>query len=145
MHRPQPEEKKTEGQKETTVMSEKGMKIVVKSEVVGMSSKSFKDRSMEKIERASEREYEVIGTDIEPEYDNLDMEEEKAQVEMLTKNEQKLFHQFKEFYTIQGRTKGKMPGFQYIHRLKVKERYPGSTYRCCINVEPPPGRRKTGH
>ena len=32
------------------------MKIVVKSEVVGMSSKSFKDRPMEKIEEASKRE-----------------------------------------------------------------------------------------
>ena len=55
-HRPHPEEKKT-GQKETTVMSEKGMKIVVKSEVAGMSSKSFKDRPMEKIEETSKREY----------------------------------------------------------------------------------------
>ena len=86
-HRPHPEERKTESQKETTVMSEKGTKIVVKSEIVGMSSKSFKDRPMEKIEEASKREYEVIGTDIEPEYDKLDREEEKAQVEMLTENE----------------------------------------------------------
>ena len=51
---------------------------------MGTSSKSFKDRPMEKIEGASEREYEVIGTDIEPEYDNLDTEEEKAQVKTLT-------------------------------------------------------------
>ena len=36
-----------------------------------------------------------------------------------------MYHQYKEFYTIQARTKGKMPGFGYIHRLKVKERYPG--------------------
>ena len=91
-------------------MSEKGTKIVVKSEIVGTSSKSFKDRPIEKIE-ASKREYKVIGTDIEPEYDNLDMEEEKAQVKMLTENEQELFHQFKEFYTIQGRMMGKMLGF----------------------------------
>ena len=86
-HRPWPEEKKTESQKDTTVMSEKGTKIVVKSEIAGMSSKSFKDRPMEKIEEASKRVYKVIGTDIEPEYDELDTEEEKTQVEMLTKNE----------------------------------------------------------
>ena len=77
-HRPWPEEKKAEGQKETTVTSEKGTKIVVKSEITGTSSRSFKDRPIEKIEEASKRGYKVIGTDIEPEYDDLDMEEEKS-------------------------------------------------------------------
>ena len=67
-------------------MSKKGTKIVIKSEIAGMSSKSFQDRPMEKMEEASKREYEVVGTDIEPEYDDLDTEEEKAQVEMLAKN-----------------------------------------------------------
>ena len=86
-HRPQPEEKKAESQKETTLTSEKGAKIVVKSKIVGTSSKSFKDRPMERMEEASKREYKVIGTDIEPEYDYLDTEEEKAQVETLTENE----------------------------------------------------------
>ena len=124
-HRPQPREEKIEEQKEMMMTSQKGTKIVVKSEIVGTSSKSFKDRPMEKTEEASRREYEVIGMDIEPEYDDLDTEEEKVQVEALTENEQELFHQFKEFYTIQGRMIGKMPGFQYIHRLKVKDRYPG--------------------
>ena len=36
-----------------------------------------------------------------------------------------MYQQYKEFYTIQGRTKGKIPGFVHIHRLKVKEHYPG--------------------
>ena len=48
-----------------------------------------------------------------------------AEVRRLTKEELEIYHQYKEFYTIQARTKGKMPGFDYIHRLKVKERYPG--------------------
>ena len=43
----------------------------------------------------------------------------------LAKEELEMYHQYKEFYTIQARTKGKMPGFFYIHRLKVKECYPG--------------------
>ena len=43
----------------------------------------------------------------------------------LTKEELEMYHQYKEFYTIQARTKGKIPGFGYIHRLKVKECYPG--------------------
>ena len=43
----------------------------------------------------------------------------------LTKEELEMYHQYKEFYTIQARTKGKIPSFGYIHRLKVKECYPG--------------------
>ena len=50
--------------------------------------------------------------------------EEESEVRKLTKEELEMYHQYKEFYTIQGRTKSKIPGFGYIHRLKVKECYP---------------------
>ena len=36
-----------------------------------------------------------------------------------------IFQEYKEFYTIQARSKGKMPGFWYIHQLKVRDHYPG--------------------
>ena len=52
-------------------------------------------------------------------------EEEENKVRKLTKEELEVYQQYKYFYTIQGRTKGKIPGFSYIHRLQVKERYPG--------------------
>ena len=55
----------------------------------------------------------------------MDTEEEESEVKKLTKEELEIYQQYKEFYTIQGRTKGKIPSFSYIHRLKVKERYPG--------------------
>ena len=55
----------------------------------------------------------------------MDTEEEEHEVRKLTKEELEMYHQYKEFYTIQARTKGKIPGFGYIHRLKVKEQYPG--------------------
>ena len=51
--------------------------------------------------------------------------EKESEVKKLTEEELEMFQQYKEFYTIQGRAKGKIPGFRYIHRLKVKERYPG--------------------
>ena len=76
-------------------------------------------------EEASRKKYEVIGTDIETEYEDMDTEEEECEVRKLTKEELEIYHQYKEFYTIQARTKGKMPSFGYIHRLKVKECYPG--------------------
>ena len=55
----------------------------------------------------------------------MDTEEEESKVRKLTKEELEMYQQYKEFYTIQGRTKGKIPGFRYIHRLKFKEHYPG--------------------
>ena len=55
----------------------------------------------------------------------MDTEEEESEVRKLTKEELEMYQEYKEFYTIQGRTKGKIPSFRYIHRLKVKELYPG--------------------
>ena len=108
-----------------TVLSEKGKKIVIKTEVASSSMKPFKERPMEHVEEASKRKYEVIGMDIETEYEEMGTEEEESEVRKLTEEELEMFQQYKEFYTIQGRAKGKIPGFRYIHRLKVKEEYLG--------------------
>ena len=55
----------------------------------------------------------------------MDTEEEESKVRKLTKEELEMYQQYKEFYMIQGRTKGKIPSFSYIHRLIIKECYPG--------------------
>ena len=120
-HQPREETK----EKEMLVLSEKGREISIKTEVASSSMKLFEERPVEHEEEASKRKYEVIGTDIETEYEDMDTEEEEHEVRKLTKEELEIYHQYKEFYTIQARTKGKMPGFGYIHRLKVKECYPG--------------------
>ena len=112
-------------EKEMVVLSEKGKEISIKTEVVSSSMKPFEDRPVEHEEEASKRKYEVIGTDIETEYEEMDTEDEECEVRRLAREELEIYHQYKEFYTIQARTKGKMPGFGYIHRLKVKEHYPG--------------------
>ena len=119
----QPREETKE--KEMVVFSEKEKEISIKTEVASSSMKPFEERPVEYVEEASKRKYEVIGTDIEREYEDMDTEDEECKVRKLTKEELEIYHQYKEFYTIQARTKGKMPGFGYIHRLKVKERYPG--------------------
>ena len=108
-----------------TVTSEKGTKFTVKTELAASLSKPFKEREVEKVEEASKREYELVGTDMETEYEGIDTVEEEKQIAELNEEETELFHQYKEFSTIQGRTKRKMLGFQYIHRLKVKDWYPG--------------------
>ena len=111
-------------EKEMVVLNEKGKEISIKTEVASSLMKSFEEQPVEH-EEASKRKYEVIGTDIEMEYENMDTEDEEHEVRKLTKEELEIYHQYKEFYTIQARTKGRMPSFGYIHRLKVKERYPG--------------------
>ena len=63
--------------------------------------------------------------DIKTEYEEMDTEEEESKVRKLTKEELEVYQQYKECYTIQRRTKGKISGFGYIHRLKIKERYLG--------------------
>ena len=112
-------------EREMVVLSEKGKEISIKTEVASSSMKPFEDQPTEHKEEASKRKYEVIVTDIEMEYEEIDTEDEEREVRRLTKEELEMYHQYKEFYTIQARTKGKMPGFGYIHRLKVKEHYPG--------------------
>ena len=119
-HQPREETK----EKEMVVLSEKGRKISIKTEVASSSMEPFEEQPVEHKEEASRRKYEVIGTDIETEYEDMNTEEE-CEVRKLTKEELEMYHQYKEFYTIQGRTKGKIPGFGYINRLKVKECYPG--------------------
>ena len=112
-------------EKEMVIFSEKGREISIKTEVASSSMKPFGEQPVEHEEEASKRKYEVIGTDIETEYEEMDTEDEEHEVRRLTKEELEMYHQYKEFYTIQARTKGKMPSFGYIHRLKVKEHYPG--------------------
>ena len=111
-------------EKEMVVLSEKGRKISIKTEVASSSMKPFEKWPVEH-EEASRRKYEVIGTNIETEYEEMDTEEEESEVRKLTKEELEMYQQYKEFYTVQARTKGKIPSFGYIHRLKVKEHYPG--------------------
>ena len=96
-------------EKEMVVFSEKGKEISIKTEVASSSMKPFEERPVEHEEEASKRKYEVIGTDIETEYEDMDTEDEECEVRKLTKEELEMYHQYKEFYTIQARTREKCP------------------------------------
>ena len=75
----------------------------------------------------------------------MDTEDEEHEVRRLTKEELEIYHQYKEFYTIQTRTKGKMASFGYIHRLKVKEHYPGIPTDLVKTFSHPYRRRSPGY
>ena len=99
-----------EKEKEMTVLSEKG-KITIKSEIATSLKEPFKECPIEMTEEAFKRKYKVIGTDIEPEHEDLDTAAEEEEVGKVNKEEKEIFGQYKEFYMIQARSKGKMPGF----------------------------------
>ena len=67
-------------EKEMVVLSEKGRDISIKTEVASSSMKPFEKWSVEYEEEASRRKYEVIGTDIETEYEEMDTEDEENEV-----------------------------------------------------------------
>ena len=50
----------------------------------------------------------------------MDTEEEESEVRKLTKEELEMYQQYKEFYTIQARTKGKIPILVTYTDLKLK-------------------------
>ena len=75
----------------------KGKKISIKTEVASSSMKPFGEWPVEYEEEVSKRKYEVIGTDIETEYEDMDTEDEEHEVRKLTKEELEMYHQYKEF------------------------------------------------
>ena len=91
-HQPREEEK----EKEMVVLSEKGKKISIKTEVALSSMKPFEKQPVEH-EEALKRRYEVIGTDIETEYEKMDTEEEESEVRKLTKEELEITSNIKNF------------------------------------------------
>ena len=92
-HQPREEPK----EKEMVIFSEKGREISIQTEAALSSMKPFEDRPVEHEEEASKRKYEVIGTDMEMEYEDMDTEDEEGEVRRLTKEELEIYHQYKEF------------------------------------------------
>ena len=86
-HQPREEEK----EKEMVVLIEKGRKINIKTEAALSLMEPFEKQPVEHEEEASRRKYEVIGTDIETEYDEMDTEEEESEVRKLTKEELEMY------------------------------------------------------
>ena len=86
---------------------------------------AFKDRPIEHLAEASQREYEVEGEDIEEEYDDMTEEQVTKEVEKLTSEERAHYKELKDLLTIQGRLKGKIPTLSHLINTYVSGRYPG--------------------
>ena len=116
--------KRRNKEKEMVVLSEKGKRISIKTEVASSSMKPFEKWPVEHEEEASKRNLKSLAPILKQNMKKWIWKKE-VRVRKLTKEELEMYQQYKEFYTIQGRTKGKIPSFSYIHWLKVEEHYPG--------------------
>ena len=119
-----------------TAVSVKGKKLsIVKIEEVDVKIptkqptpedlRAFKDRPIECLEEASQREYEVEGEEIEPEYDDMTEEDVNREVEKMTPQQRAHFKEIKDLLTIQGRLKGKVPTMSHLIETYVTGRFPG--------------------
>ena len=85
----------------------------------------FKERPQEKLEEASKHKYEVVGTMMSTDYEDMATSEEERQVEQLSETQKLEFKEMKDLMTVQGRLKGIIPGFKEGIQMQVTGRYPG--------------------
>ena len=79
------------------VLSEKGKKITIKSEVATSLKMPFKEHPVETTEEASKRKFEVIGTDIKTEYKDFNTAAEEEEVGKLNKKKGRFLNNTKNF------------------------------------------------
>ena len=89
--------------------------------------RAFKDRPIEYLQEASQREYEVEGDedDIELEYDNMTESDVEREVQKLKPEQKAHFKEVKDLLTVQVRLKGKVPTMSHMIQTYIKGRFPG--------------------
>ena len=85
----------------------------------------FKERPQENLDEASRRRYEVVGTEMSTEYEDMATSEEERQVQSLSKIEQLEYCEMKDLMTVQDRLKGQIPGFKEGIQMQVTGHFPG--------------------
>ena len=85
----------------------------------------FKERPQENLDEASKRKYEVVGTEMSTEYEDMETSEEERQVQNLSKIEKLQHREMKDMMTVQGRLKGQIPGFKEGIQMQVTGQFPG--------------------
>ena len=99
--------------------------VSVPSQATPKDLRAFKDRPIECLEEASQREYEIEGEEIEPEYDDMTEEDINKEVEKMTPQQRAHFKEIKDLLTVQGRLKGKIPRMSHLIQTYVTGRFPG--------------------
>ena len=89
--------------------------------------RAFKDRPIEYLQEASQREYEVEGDEdeIELEYDEMTESDVEREVQKLKPEQKAQFKEVKDLLTVQARLKGKVPTMSHLVQTYIKGRFPG--------------------
>ena len=89
--------------------------------------RAFKDRPIEYLQEASQREYEVEGDEdkIELEYDGMTESDVEREVQKLKPEQKAHFKEVKDLLTVQARLKGKVPTMSHLIQTFIKGRFPG--------------------
>ena len=87
--------------------------------------RDFKLRSIQNLDLASKRKYQVVGITMEAKYDDMTESEEEREVLRLSKGDQAVHKEMKDLMTVQGRLKGQVPGFGVGIHAYVTGHYPG--------------------
>ena len=89
--------------------------------------RAFKDRPIEYLQEASQREYEVEGDKdkIELEYDKMTESDVEREVQKLKPEQKAHFKEVKDLLTVQARLKGKVPTMSHLIQTYIKGRFPG--------------------
>ena len=119
------------------IKSSKGKQVIVtkietrveqeKENAEEISLQEFKDRPIEHLQEASQREYEVEGdeNEIELEYDQMTDSDIEKEVEKMKPEQKAHFKEVKDLLTIQARLKGKIPTMSHLIQTYVSGRFPG--------------------
>ena len=99
--------------------------VSVTSQATPKDLRAFKDRPIECLEEASQREYEIEGEEIEPKYDDMTEEDINKEVEKMTPQQRAHFKEIKDLLTVQGRLKEKIPRMSHLIQTYVTGRFPG--------------------
>ena len=120
------------------VKSSKGKPIVItkienltdvegETEAEIVDIRAFKDRPIEYLQEASQREYEVEGDEdkIELEYDEMTESDVEREVQKLKPEQKAHFKEVKDLLMVQARLKGKVPTMSHMIQTYIKGRFPG--------------------
>ena len=97
------------------------------NEAETVNLRAFKDRPIEYLQEASQREYEVEGDEdeIELEYDKITESDVEREVQQLKPKQKAQFKEVKDLLTVQVRLKGKVPTMSHLIQTYIKGRFPG--------------------
>ena len=117
--------------------SSKGKQVIVmkietpveqeKENTEEISLQEFKNRPIEYLEEALQKEYKVEGDEdeIELEYNEMTESDVEREVQKLKPEQKAHFKKIKDLLTIQARLKGKVPTMGHLIQTYVKGRFPG--------------------